>query len=115
MRASNGKFKRGFFSSVQRRFFVLTGAYLTYYKTHSFSRTSADECLDLRMCTVRMVADDDKEYGQYGHHGLLVCLMVPATGQPLSPNVEEPMFLLFAPDSDSQKAWFAALSSGIRI
>ena len=53
-RAPSKLFKRrgssGFFGNLHRRFFLLQGNFLTYFKTHDYTKPTRDESVDLRTC-----------------------------------------------------------------
>ena len=66
-RKASKVFKRkgqtGFFGHLHRRFFVLQGHFLTYFKAVQYKKPSRDESLDLRHCEVQGI--DKHEYGPH--------------------------------------------------
>lgn len=66
-RAPNRLFKfrgsSGFFGSLHRRYFVLQGSFLTYFKTHEVNKPTRDESVDLRCCVATKIKNH--EYGPF--------------------------------------------------
>ena len=70
------------FGNVHRRFFVLFGSFLTYYKTHTARTPTRDECIDVRACSVTSI--DNHELGEYAiriHHQRGTVYMLLANNQ----------------------------------
>ena len=95
-----GIFKRrgatGLFGTLHRRFFVLQGSFLTYFKSHRNSKPSRDLSADMRGRTITKL--DKHEFGKYG-------FQVSELGS------SECMYLLFASNADERNVWVQVLQA----
>lgn len=53
-----------FGSNLTRRYFILNGSFLTYFKSHTVLKPSHDESLDIRQCQIEEI--NDKNFLQFG-------------------------------------------------
>ena len=84
----------GMFGNLHRRFFVLQGAFLTYFKSHRNSTPSQDISVDLRGRTITQV--DKHKFGKYGFEISEV-------------DSKECFYLLFASNADERNVWVQVL------
>jgi hypothetical protein len=91
--------KTGMFGKLNliRRWFVLKGRFLTYFKSHMHSKPTKDRCVDVRGCIITPLAKHPK--GDY------VFEISNASG--------DHKFLLFAPDQKEMYKWLIALKAAV--
>lgn len=99
-RKPGGLFKRhnstGIFGNLHRRFFVLQGSFLTYFKSHRNSKPPKDLSVDMRGRTITRI--DKHKFGKFGFEiselGSDVCL-----------------YLLFASNAEERNVWVQVLNA----
>jgi len=99
-RRSSSFFKRnsstGLFGNLHRRFFVLQGAFLTYFKSHRNNTPSKDLSVDMHGRTITRI--DKHKFGKFGFEisekDSDVCL-----------------YLLFASNADERNVWVQVLNA----
>ena len=97
-RKPGGFFKRasGIFGNVHRRFFILQGSFLTYFKSHRHNKPSKDLSVDMR--GRRITRLDTHKFGKYGFE-------ISERGGDTS------LFLLFASSSEERNVWVQVLNA----
>lgn len=89
--------KSGLFAkhNLMRKFFVLKGRYLTFFKTHVHTKPSKDRCMDVGGANIAQLESHDK--GQF-------CFEI---------RKGKRQFILFAPDQKSLYQWLIALKAAV--
>ncbi len=91
--------------NLHRRFFVLQGHFLTYFKSHQVKKPSKDLSVDMRLHSVKPLRNH--EFGQFG-------VEVSAGPAGAGKSDEQPagkvVFLLFASSQPVHKMWLQMLS-----
>jgi len=90
----------GFFGNLSRRFFVLQGAFLTYFKSHRDKKPSKDFSIDMRGRHVIAV-----DHHKYGTHGFQID----------NHRTKECLFLLFASDAKVRDVWLDVLQRAAKL
>lgn len=87
--------KAGIFSkpNLQRKWFVMKGRFLTYFKNHEHTRPQKDRCIDLKGCQIATLKRHPK--GEFGIE--------------ISNSLYK--FLIFAPDQTEFLKWVVALKA----
>lgn len=88
----------GFFGNLHRRFFVLQGNFLTYFKSHLYKKPSKDVSVDMRGRVVVPLPNHD-----LGAHGFQINTY---TG--------ECMYMLFAASAEMKDLWVRVLHAASR-
>eukprot|EP01006_Ploeotia_vitrea_P045201 TRINITY_DN66919_c7_g3_i1.p1 TRINITY_DN66919_c7_g3~~TRINITY_DN66919_c7_g3_i1.p1 ORF type:complete len:755 (+),score=456.13 TRINITY_DN66919_c7_g3_i1:153-2267(+) len=84
------------FGNLHRRFFVLIGSFLTYFKSHRNSKPSHDESCDMRGRTISQV--DNHQFGQFGF-------------EISAADSNECLYLVFASNADERTVWMSVLQA----
>jgi hypothetical protein len=110
-----------FGAALHRRFFVLQGHFLTYFKSHAYKKPTRDEAMDLRRCWIEELEDQDFVQFGFGFEirmrtttGLRVntnssSSNVGSSSNNAPANTTEPLFVLFASDEKQRRAWINVL------
>jgi len=89
----------GFFGNLSRRFFIIQGAFLTYFKSHRDKKPSKDFSVDVRGRTI--IAVDNHKYGPFGLQ--------------INNYKNEVLFLLFASDGNVRNVWLDVLQRAAKL
>ena len=111
-----------FGAALHRRYFVLQGHFLTYFKSQAYPKPSRDESMDMRKCWIETL--NGEEFVQFGY-GFEIQIRTAQSGKQAnaatansvstasnslaSAPPTEPLFVLFASDDASRKLWIAVL------
>jgi hypothetical protein len=109
-----------FGAALHRRFFVLQGHFLTYFKSHAYKKPTRDEAMDLRRCWIDELEDQDFVQFGFGFEirirtttGLRANAMNSNTlstgGSTVTAPTTEPLFVLFASDEKQRRSWINVL------
>jgi len=88
----------GFFGNLHRRWFVLQGHFLTYFKSQTDKKPSKDLCIDMR--NRRVIIHRNHEFGPW-------CIQVNTLG-------DQCLYLLFASNEAVYETWIRALQESAK-
>lgn len=90
----------GFFGNLHRRFFVLQGSFLTYFKSHHDLKPTRDESLDLRTAVVTKIKNHE-----FAPFAFQISLRDKGTL----------LYLLFADNEQVREVWLECLATATQV
>jgi len=104
-----------FGSNLTRRYFILNGSFLTYFKSHTQLKPSRDESLDIRQCQIEEI--NEKNFEQFGF-GFEIKIKIKNEKNNKKDKKDknninnnnnneqyEPLLVLFASNENDRKTW----------